>query len=171
MIGWGKGRLPEGGKFVAAIPPQDVNNAAKNSLYVGMKNHKRLIFVIQTGAIGAITDINVTLTQAKDAAGTGAKALTNDYAKKSVGQTQVDGGDAVSDVTVSSGSFTITATDDNGVFLVDIRADELDINNGFTHVRLNTSSPGAVSCLLSVLAFAYDGNHSGKESTLPSVLG
>lgn len=174
MIGWGKGWLTEGAKIVNVEPPKDQTGAAMVSLYVNLKNWKRIAFIIQTGALAAgMTTMAVTVEQATDGAGTGSKALAFDQGMvwKSVGQSQTAGTDALVAATVTSNSFDITNTDDNGVFIINLRDDMLDINNGFAWVTCKLSTPGANATLLGVLAILYDGDNSGKETTLPTVVG
>jgi len=174
MIGWGKGWLTEGAKLVNVIPPKDQTGAAMTSLYVNLKNFKRLAFVIQTGALAAgMTAMTVTVEQATSGAGAGSKALAFDQgmAWSSVGQSQTAASDALVAATVSSNSIQIVNTDDNGVFIINLRDDMLDINNSFAWVCVKLTTPGANATLLGCLAVLYDGDNSGKESTLPTVVG
>lgn len=174
MIGWGKGFLTEACKIVNVEPPKDQTGAAMVSLYTDMRNFKRITYIISTGALAAGMDaMTVTVEQATDNAGTGAKALAFDQgmAWKSVGQSQAAAADALVAATVTSNSFSIVNTDDNSIFALNLRGDMMDINNSFCWLVLKISSPGANATLLGAIAILYDGWLSGRESTLPTVLG
>lgn len=169
MLGWGKGWLTEAGKFVNITPPIDKNGATTASLWVNFKNNKRATFVIATGVCAGITPPAVTLNQATDSLGTGSKALAFDTILQSLGQSQAAAGDAVTSIAVVSNTFTIPATSAS-LTMINIRDDQLDINNSFNYVQVSIVSPGASACLIAILAILYDADNSGKESTLPSVV-
>lgn len=172
MIGWGKGFLSEASKMVLVKPPIDSTGAAITTLLVNMQNFRRVEFTILTGVLTATDTMTVALTQAVTSGGT-PKALSFDTGLvwKSVGQSQTADSDALSQVTVTSDTFTIAATDDAGVFRVNVRGDMLDINNGYKWVGMTITSPGAHACLIAVLATLYDGWYSAKETVLPTAVG
>ena len=86
--------------------------------YESMQQYQRAVFIVIVGAMAAGATFNFLLAQAKDAAGTDAIAIAG---KQITALTQA-GGDASSAV------------------IVEVRTEELDVNNGYTHV-----SGGAVT--------------------------
>ncbi|BBF93372.1 hypothetical protein [Blastochloris tepida] len=89
--------------------------------------------IVQAGALGANATVDAKLEQAKDAAGASAK----DIAGKSITQ------------------LTKTDADDNKQAEINLRQAELDIANGFTHVRLSITVATA-ACLVAGLVIGLD---------------
>lgn len=170
MVGWMKGFLTEGAKFVLGVVPQTQNGAAVNTLYSKMTMYKRFLYIVMVGDRAGATTPNVTLTQATDSSGTGAKTLSFDYAWGVDAIAQTADKDTLAALTVASDAVALSAND-NSLLLINVRADQMDINNGFNWHKLTVATPGANNVPIAVLGIAYDGNWSGKETTLPSVLG
>lgn len=147
-------RLLDFMEIVSAIKPLDLNGAAEAGDWVSLKNYGRLaiVFFASVGSNG--TDITLTLEQATAVAGTGAKALNvTEYFHKS-------GADLLTveqftKVTMSAGN-TITRTDNDiadQIYVIDIQAEDLDIDNDFDCVRVSANNPGAakIGCALYLL--------------------
>lgn len=161
-----RGQLIEGAKFVQAFPPVDTTGAGQDGVWVSMKNYSKLAVVLQTGAWAGGTSA-VTLEQATDASGTGAKALAFTQYLKAY-DTDDTPDDAGAIVSVASNTYTIG--DNANVQVIEVKAGDLDVNNDFAFVRVRTATPGANADLIAGLYILYDGNFSGKPTTLPSVL-
>lgn len=101
-------------------------NAAGNLTtgWVSMAAFEELLAIIAAGTMGANGTIDAKLQQAKDASGTGAK----DVAGKAITQLTQAGTDR-----------------SNKQAQINMRAEELDRNNGFTHVRLSLTTAVATS--------------------------
>lgn len=161
-----RGQLIEHAKFIQAIPPIDTTGAGQDGVWVSMKHFKNLAVVLQTGAWAGGTSA-VTLEQASDAAGTGAKAISfTSYLKAYDTDDTPDDAGAVTAVT----SNTYTVGDNANVQVIEVRAEDLDINNGFAFVRVRTATPGSNADLIAGLYLLYNGDFAGKPTTLPSVL-
>lgn len=113
---------------VATIDP-DANTAATYvSDYVSMVDFKQVLAVVMVGDLGTSATVDAKLRQAKDASGTSVKDITG----KVITQ------------------FTQAGTDSDKQALINVRADELDVAGGFTHVALSmtvgtaTSDSGAI---------------------------
>ena len=158
--------LVEAAKIVKAFGPVDTTGAAQTGSWVSLAHYKKLAVILSTGA-WAGGDAAVTLEQAQDAAGTGAKALSFDkyYEVFNAANTPDD---VASEVGVVSDTYNLTGA--NKVHVIEVRAADLDINNGFRFVRVKTASPGANADLIAAHYALYKGNHTGKPATLPSVL-
>lgn len=101
------------------VTPQDIS-AAKTSAYYSMQGIGRVLAQATTAALAAGKKLTVQLMQAKDAAGTGAKAL----------------GAAV-DVVMTAGGAAFGQAE--------ATAASLDHANGYTHVAVQISSDNGVA--------------------------
>ena len=78
--------------------------------YVNMANHQRAIFILEAGVLGGTVDFR--LVQATDATGANVKDIT---------------GKAITQISLANG-------DSNTLHCIELRTEEMDINNGFTYV-------------------------------------
>jgi len=109
---------------VAGVIDPDAYAAGSYSTgWVSMAVFHCMLAVIMAGDLGASATLDAKIEQAKDAAGTDAKDVT---------------GKAIAQMTKAD-------ADDNKQALINVRADELDVNNGFTHVRLTITVGTAAS--------------------------
>ena len=136
--------LSERVAVVATVDPIDGATTARSSDYVDMADFDKLLGIVLIGAITGTIDAK--FEQAKDGSGTDVKDVTGKAA------TQVaDDGDA-------------------GQVLINLRADELDIDNGFTHARLTVTPTGGTTNLLGAVILAGDPkNYPASGSDLASV--
>lgn len=162
-----RGQLIEHAKFVQAFGPVNTTGAGQDGAWVSLKNFKRLAIVLETGAWAGGTSA-VTLEQARDSAGVdGAKGLAfSKYLKAFDTDDTPDDAGAVT--SVSSDTYTIG--DNNNVHVIEVRAEDLDINDGYEFVRVRIATPGSNNDYVSGLYILYDGNFAGLPTTLPSVL-
>ncbi len=117
-------RMSEKVQVVGSIDP-DANAAGTLTTgFVSMAQFEELLAVIQAGDLGTSATLDAKLEQAQDASGTGVKAIT---------------GKAITQMTQAG-------TDkSNKQALINMRAEELDRTNGFTHVRLSMTVGTATS--------------------------
>ncbi len=99
---------------LATLDPSNQAAGAANSAWVPLASHLCLLALVQTGALGTGATVDAKLQQAVDANGTGAK----DVSGKAIAQ------------------LTQAASGANRQALINLRAEELDVNNGFAYVRL-----------------------------------
>lgn len=114
---------------------QDMNSDADGD-YVSLKNYHRCGILISKEAGTAGDDISIKLQQATDVAGTSAKALNFNHLYAKVPATAETWTKytftATDDLdTVSVGGTDLLADDQSALFYVDIRAQDLDVDNGF----------------------------------------
>lgn len=113
---------------VGVIDPDAYAAGTYTTGWISMAEYRSIMAVIMAGDLGASATLDAKLQQATDGSGTGAK----DIAGKAITQ------------------LTQAGSDSNKQAIINCRADELDVNNGFTHVRLSmtigtaTSDAGAV---------------------------
>lgn len=92
--------------------------------WISAANHERFLAIVSAGVLGASATLDAKLQQASDSSGTGAKDIT---------------GKAITQM--------VKATGDNDVALINLKASELDVANGFTHFRLSMTVGTAASLL------------------------
>lgn len=167
-------------QVVLGFKPVALNTAANNSDRVSMKGYGRcaVIFIKAVGTAG--DDPTLTFKQAQDVGGTGEKAL---------GVTRIDKKQAATDLT-AVGTFTKSTSDSaasndtfnttNGtwtnsdlaeqaaIVIADIKAEDLDINNGFDCITCNVGDVGT-NAQLGTLFFILHEPRNAKE-TLDSAI-
>lgn len=92
--------------------------------WISAANHERFLAMVSSGVLGSSATLDAKLQQASDSSGTGAKDIT---------------GKAITQIVKASG--------DNKVALINLKASELDVANGFTHFRLSMTVGTAASLL------------------------
>ena len=117
----------------------------------------------------------ISLEQAQDSAGTGAKALTLRKVATKIGTpTLVAASDVFAEVASidrdnPAANYTVPSSGDKeAVVLAYVLQQDLDVNNGFTHIRLNCSDVGATSQLGTLIYIA--GNRAYKGGPNISML-
>ena len=101
--------------LVGVIDP-DLNTAATYTTgWINMGLFEAIQAIILAGALGTSATLDAKLQQATDASGTGVKDIT---------------GKAITQLTEAG-------TDSDKQAIINCRSDELDVNNGFSHVRLS----------------------------------
>lgn len=99
---------------IATIDPDAQAAGASTSDWAPMKDFERGLAVISVGTLGASATVDAKLQQATDSSGTGAKDIT---------------GKAITQLTQAG-------SDSDKQALIDVRGDELDVNNLFDHVAI-----------------------------------
>ena len=107
-------KLSESLAVLATINPSSQAAGAAYSGWVSMAEVDRILALVQVGAFGALATVDANVSQAQDATGTGAKAIGT--------------GKAITQMLASGGN--------NVQALIDVRATELDVANGFGFVQL-----------------------------------
>lgn len=131
--------------------------AATTSDIVSLKNYNRLAVVINCYAWAGGTAA-VTIKQCTAVAGTGAKALAFTNQKTNVADTSTP---VLTDTTVTSNTFDLSAA--NAKHIIEIKSEDLDIDNGFDCVRCDVASPGANNDFYSVEFWLYNGDSVSKS--------
>ena len=160
-------KLVEQTQIVAGFVPLDLQTQ-RDADFVHLRdfNHLSVIFFKGTGTDG--DDPTVTLQQATDNVGSGAKALnfTEIWRKQGADVQTV----AQFTKTTQSAANTYTNTDGHlqAIWVLEIDADMLDVDGGFKYVRLTLNDTGTnaqLGCVLYVLS-----EPRFAEATPPSAL-
>lgn len=130
-----------------------------DTLYVSLKNHRRLSIHISIADGTSVTGSTITLKQATAVAGTNEKelAFTRMLASSDYPTT------ALTETTVTSNTFTTQTTNSkDSYYIIDVDSDSLDAANGFDCVRLDgTGHAATASRGVVVMYFLYGARYSG----------
>ena len=112
-------RFSEVNDILATLPSSAANAGvgAHNSGYVSLADYHRAFALLNLGEPGQDATIDVAVTQATDALGTGAKALTTPAG-------------------VTKNPAQIVAGDAGGHVGIEIRSEELDVTGGFGYIQV-----------------------------------
>ncbi len=128
----------EGANLEAAFVPVDLSAAANNGQWVSLTEYQRCVAVLFAAAGTAADDPVLSVNQATDNAGTGAKALSFTRIRQKSGAT-VPGIDTIVSQS-AAGSYTATGTAaQQKIIAIEIQASDLDVANSFTHVQLSVA--------------------------------
>ena len=132
----------------AAIDPQSAG-AVVYSPWISAASFHKVMAVVMAGALGAAATVDAKFQQAQDGGGTGVKDVT----------------------TTLMPQLTKAGTDNSSTqTLINCKMSELDINNGFSWVRLAVT-PAVANSLIAALVLGVD-QHEGfaSDSDATSVL-
>lgn len=129
--------------IVAGIIPVDLESGANNGDWVSLKNYGRCAVVVYKAAGTAGDDPVITLKQATDVSGTNAKALNFTRIDAKVGvQTGIGQFTTVTQAAANTYTDAVSA-EAQAVFVVDIKAEDLDIDGGFDCLQLSIPDTGS----------------------------
>lgn len=155
-------RLVDFAEIVSIIQPVDLNAGVNNGDYVNVKNYQRVTFIVSANNGTAANDLTVTLQQATDAAGTGAKALnfTEIYEKEGTSLASVE--QFTKQTQSAANTYTSGTNGENELlYVLDVAPETLDIDNDFDWVTVNLNQVGAAK-VGSVIAILH-GPKSGED--------
>ncbi len=140
------------------FPAVDMTTGANTGDWLSLENYKGCIILLHAGLGTAGDDPVMTLQQATDAAGTGAKTLalpagSNRVWDKQAATSHASTGTfsvvAATDakITTTAGDYTGNATsaEQDLIVLIDIHAEDLDVDNDFTFIQASVADVGAAS--------------------------
>lgn len=110
-------------RLVGVIDPDAYAASTVTTGWIEAKDYASFLAVVSAGDLGASATLDAKLEQAQDSGGTGAKNITG----KSIAQ------------------LTQAGTDSNKQALINLRPEELDTDNKFTHFRLSMTVAVATS--------------------------
>jgi len=109
--------------LVGVIDPDAYSAATYTTSWVAAKDWRALQGLVSVGTLGSSATVDAKIEQAKDGSGTGAKDLS---------------GAAITQLTE-------VGSDGDKQAMVEFRPEDLDVANGFTHVRLSVTVAVATS--------------------------
>ena len=109
---------------ITIIETADIGGTNATSGWLSMKNYARAMAYIELGTFDSSDDLDeARFQQASDSSGTGAKDLTTD----------ASGGNYDTDNPVDA---------DGNFVIIEIRAEDMDVDNGFDYIRLYVAEGG-----------------------------
>ena len=150
------GRLVENSQIVSAFVPVDMQTAANTGDYVSLKNYHRCAVVFFKAAGTAGDDPTLTIQQAQDVSGTGAKALN--FTRIWHKQGTLTGVGTFTAVTqTAANTYTdATSAEIQAIWVVEIDADDLDVDNGFDCIMCSVADVGGNAQLGCAMYILYD---------------
>lgn len=104
--------------------------------YVSLKNFDRCTIVLSVDNATTVTGGAITLKQATAVAGTSEKALAF---STMLANTDCAAGDTLTETAVTSNTFTTDTTDNkNLMYVIEVKAEDLDVANGFDCLRVDS---------------------------------
>lgn len=166
--------------IIPAIVPVDSQAAANPGDYVSLKNAQGVAIVIFKAAGVANDDPVLTIRQAQDIAGTGVKdfapatqgaGITRYLKKQGALLTAVGAWTEVLQAAAATITFDATSAESQAVYVVEIEAAELDVDNGFDCIAANIADTGAAGAqLISELYILYGLRYADAPANLPSAI-
>lgn len=142
---------------------------ARTGDYVSLKNYGRCAIVFYKAAGTAGDDPTITLTQAQNVSGTGVKELN--FTRIDVKQdTDLTAVGAFATVTqAAANTYTdATSAEDQAIWVIDVKAEDLDIANGFDCIKAAISDVGTNAQLGAMLYILHEPRYA--SGTLPSAI-
>lgn len=119
--------------------------------YVSLKYYERVAVIILVKNATTVTGSAITLKQATAVAGTNEKALAFTKAYRNI---DTGAADALAEFDVTSNTFTTNNTNSkNQMYVIEVKAEDLDVNNGFDCIRAGTGD--ATAATVTVLYALY----------------
>lgn len=148
-------QLAEIGHIVVGLAPTTPSSSTPD--YVSLKNFERCTVVIVADNATSVTGSAITLKQATSVGAAGEKPLAfTEY------RAVTDAGTSDVPVTTAAAENTFTTDDTdnlNGLYLIDVLAEDLDVEGGFDCIRAGTGD--ATSQSLTVLYFLGPARYAG----------
>jgi len=157
--------------IVPGIVPLDLQTARTGD-WVSLKNAQGVCIVFFKGAGTAGDDPTLTFQQATDVAGTSAKNLTvvTDIHKKQGTLTAVGTWTTTTQAAAATYAGDGTSAEEQAVYVVEIEADQLDVDNGFDCINVACSDVGTNAQLGCALYILYGLRYGGAPATLPNAI-
>ncbi len=151
-------------KFVEGLAP--IVPSMSTPDYVNLKNYNHLTIVIDASNAVTVTGSAITLKQATTVAGAGEKPLSFTKAWRNV---DTAASDLLAEFAVASDAFTADATNSKKLmYVIEVDANDLDLDNGFDCLRLGTGN--AVAQTVNALYILSGCRYSGSVDSLPSAI-
>lgn len=127
----------------AAFVPVDMQAAANNGDWVNLALYQSVVCVLFKAAGTAGDDPVFTLKQAQAADGTGSKDLLFSTIYKKVGTLATTAEFTRATQTAATSHTDAVSAEAQGIMAVEVAAEDLDINNGFTFVQMSVPDVGS----------------------------
>lgn len=141
--------------IVSGIVPINIGSA-RSSDVITLKNYGRCAIVFHKAAGSASEDPTLTVLQAVSITPSSAKALnfTTVYTKQG---TLSSVGTWTKTVQAAGNTYTnTTASENEAVWVIDIKAEDLDVDNGFDCLQVTIADAGSVNQLAALVFYLHE---------------
>ena len=151
-------KLVEGIGIEVSSVPVDTTGSAQTGDRFNLKYFRKITWIIAQGSWQGGTPA-VTLQQHDAVTGGNSKTLgfTRYWTKVAIS------GGQFTEVPVVADTFDLGTTDDT-ISVVEIDAEDLDNDNGFTYASLDVASPGTNADLIAIIAILGDPRYAGESA-------
>lgn len=161
--------------IIPNIVPVDTQTGANPGDYISLKNASGIAYVYFKAAGTANDDPVFTFRQAVDVAGTSVKDLaviTTHYQKQAATNLLSTGTwTKVTQAAAATVTLNSTSAEQVGIYVFEISADQLDVDNGFDCVICNVADTGAAGAQLGTcIAILYGLATEAAPENLPSAI-
>lgn len=154
--------------IIPAVIPVDLEAGLKHGFAVNMKNYEKVAIVVFAGIGTANDDLQIDVQQSKSGALANAKDLdivTSYYVKDALVLTAAQTWAkvtqaAASEITDAGGAGT--SAEHSQILVVEIRADQMDIANGFHWLSVDIPDLGAAGAKIGCAFYIATGLHSQR---------
>lgn len=130
-------------KFVPVVALHEVTPSSSSPKWVSLKGYNHLTAVVSFRNATTVTGSAIALQQATAVAGTSAKALAFTAYWSNIDDSASA---AMTQQVAASNTFTTDATNSKtGLYIIEVDADDLDVNNGFDCVQVTTGNATAAT--------------------------
>lgn len=153
--------LSEQVKYVIGLDPTVPSSSTPD--YVSLKNFERASILVLVKNATTVTGSAITLKQAHSVAGGSEKTLSFTKAWRNLDTAAAD---VLSEFAVASDTFTTDATNSkNLMYVMEVKAEDLDVNNGFDCLRAGTGNATAATVTVVYLLFG-----AKFPTTVPAII-
>ena len=151
-------RLIDETQIVSGFIPVDMQTAANNGDVVSLKNYDHLTVILFKAVGTAAQDPVLTFTQATEVAYSTSKALAtiDEYwSKQGAALTAIGTFTRTTQAAGSTVTLDATSAEEQGLYVFEIDASDLDVANGYDCVRCSVADVGGnpqLGCMLYVLS-------------------
>src|SRR5262249_54879730 len=140
-------RIIEDLQIAANFVPVDLSTGANNGVYVSLKNFNRLAVVLFKAAGASGEPPTITVQQARDSSGAGAKALNFTTLWKKEGSAVNAVGQWTKVTQSAANTYALAAGNTQALVVIEFLGDNLDTSNGFWWVNASVADVGATAQL------------------------
>lgn len=155
-------KFTEQHQVAAGFVPSDLAAAAQAGDWVSLKHYNHLTIVLfkAAGAVGEIPTI--TVQQAQDVAGTGAKALNFTRVDVKNGADLFTIGQFTKVTQAAANTYALAAGNTQAIVVIELDAHDLDLANNFDCVRATLNDVGVTAQLGAVLYLLSGARYQGQ---------
>lgn len=155
-------------QIVSAIVPINLAAGANNGDWVSMKGYGRCAIVLFKGAGNAAEDPTITVEQAVNVSGGSNKALAFTRVDHKVGTLTAVGQFTTVTQAAANTYQNASSGDAQAIIVIDIKAEDLDADNGFDCVQVSVADVGSVSQIGCALYLLHEPRYGSVP--LPSAI-